>query len=260
MDKVLKIGHSYNLGDLVTILPGLQALWKTKGIKTAIYQRLGLKREEHALKDAQGDSICMDTSGYENIKPLLESQEYVESFNIWCGESVDWNFDKVRDSNSIPIPASDIHWWNFFIFPELQCDLSEPWIHVKPDNFLGERILVNMTDRYRNPYITYYFLKEYQDRLDFIGTIAEWEKFQKQWDLNIDRYECANFLDLAKVLKGCRFFIGCQSFAWHVANSMAVPRILEACSSFPNTLPTTKNGFAYLHQEALEFLFHKLNS
>jgi hypothetical protein len=268
LNKILKIGHYYNSGDLITILPGFQKLFKEKGIKTEIYQKVGLKSmfyegAEYPFKDSDGDSVAMSEYMFEMIKPLMESQPYVSGFYKWEGESVDWDFLQTRDSRIIPLPNSDIHFWPFFVFPELSCDLSENWII----NFKGidkmpishsDKIVINRTERYTNPYINFFFLKEYENNIVFVGTEKEHSIFCQKNKLNIYHWKSPDFLWLAVLIKKCKFFLGNQSMCWHIADAMHVPRILEVCGSFPNTLPTGKNGYAFLYQEALELYFKKL--
>ena len=259
MDNFLKIGHSYSIGDLISALPGFQKIYREFGTKVIVYQRLNFPNERrHVAKDRDGDSVCMDHAIFNLLRPLLIAQEYICDFIVWEGQPVDWNFDTVRDSVSIPIPNSDIHWWNMFIFPDLQCDLSIPWLKIEPSELSKGKIVINITNRYRNAYIDYYFLEKHVDRTIFVGTTDEYQEFKTRWGLNISYYQCDNFCDLASFIAGCDLFIGVQSACWHMAEAMGIKRILEVCAEFPNTIPKTNNGYAYLHQKTLEILFNKL--
>jgi ADP-heptose:LPS heptosyltransferase len=121
-----------------------------------------------------------------------------------------------------------------------------------------KKIIINRTQRYNNPYINYFFLKNYENDLVFIGTKKEGELFNKQYELNIEIVEESDFLRVSKLIESCRFFIGNQSICWHIADALKVPRLLEVCSQFPNTFPTGKDGYVFLHQQSLELLFDKL--
>ena len=117
------------------------------------------------------------------LKPLLEYQEYIDGVVEWKGEKVDFDTIYTRDSRVIPIPNSDLYHWVFFVFPQMACDLSEDWIRLPPnensfhDIVTSEHAIINRTARYTNPYINYYFLKEYQDRIIFSVTEDEHKKF-----------------------------------------------------------------------------------
>jgi hypothetical protein len=274
--NIFKLGHWYNLGDLIVCLPGLQHLYRKHGIKTHIYQKIGLpassydrhqypelNEPEHPVKNNEGQQVSMNIEMFEMVKPLIEYQPYIDGMSVWEGESVTFNSIVTRDSRMIPIPASDLHHWMFFMFPQLSCDLSEKWLELPPngnvfnDLIVSDHIIVNRTRRFTNPYINYYFLKDHQDKLIFAGTEDERKRFNSDFNLNIPRLNVSNFLELAQAINHCRFFVGNQSFCWHISNSLQHKRILEVCASFPNTLPTGKDGRAFLHQEALEIHFNE---
>jgi hypothetical protein len=264
----LKILHHYNSGDLISILAGLQAFHKETGRKTIIYQFLNLPAfyydgTNHPTKH-DGYQVCMNQEIFDMMKPLLLEQEYIEGFEVYKGEAVDLDFQITRDRKYIPMPYGDIYHWSWTVFPQLACDLSEKWlgIHKKMDalDIYLNKIVVNFTERYRNPYITYYFLRQYQKNIIFLGNIEEHKKFCEQWDLKITHVTVENFVELAHLIDNCKFFLGNQSFCFHVANAMKMPRILEVCSQFPNTLPNGKDGYSFIYQDALTFYFDKLNS
>ena len=265
--EFLTIKHSYAGGDLLTILPGLRHVYKETGKKWIIYQRIDFELFYYegmipATVNDEGKAVSMNRKHFEMLKPLLLAQDYIEDFREWKGEKCDIDMEKSRDLRTIPIPYSPLHYWAFFIAPELQCDLAEAWLDVPQCDVstwnISDKILINRTQRYTNPNIHYYFLKQYEQHLIFTGTKTEHELFCKAWDLNIPYLEINNFLDLAQCIQDCRFFIGNQSCPFHIADAIKKPRILEVCSQFPNTFPTGKDGYAFVYQEALELYVHKL--
>jgi len=263
----LSVKHSFAGGDLITLLPGLRHVYLKTGKKWVIYQRVGFEGfyYEGAIPstvDSEGRCVTMNKAHFEMLKPLILSQEYIADFVEWKGEKVDIDTDKSRDSRAIPIPYSPLHWWNFFIAPELICDLSERWLNVLCATVSGgnitEKIIINRTERYNNPYIHFYFLKPYEKDILFIGTPKEYAIFCDKWQLEIEYLPVNDFLEAAQYLSNCRFFVGGQSLLFHVSDAMKIPRILEVCAPFPNTFPTGKLGFAYVNQESFELLFDKL--
>lgn len=266
MPNSIRIKHSFNAGDLIVLLPGLRHIYLTTGRKSIVYQRLNLEFSNYAGMvhpiQAANNPVCMNEEMFSRLKPLIEYQTYIEKFEIWTGQPYDWDIDDTRDSNAIPIPAGLIHTWAWGKFPEMSCDLSVPWVSVpiqslKKDSYKG-KIIINRTQRYTNPYATYFFLKHYQDRLLFAGTETEHILFCKQWGLEIERIEIDNFLQLAQIMQWSKGGIYNQSFCFHLADSMKTRRILELCTTFPNTFPTGAHGDGFYHQKSLELYFDKL--
>lgn len=251
---ILKVRHSFNAGDLITILPGIQHLYKTKNIKTVFMQRLSFPAfyyhgAEHPVKN-EGEQVCMNEGMWNMMLPLLKSQEYIEDAFIWEGQSFGLDFDLSRDRKLIPMPNGSIHHWPWFLMPDLSCDLGIPWINC--NTVANNSIIVNFTERYRNPHLSYYFLKDYD--VKFVGTDKECDLFCKQNNLSLEYIQICDFKELAEVIKGAKLFIGNQSFCWHLADAMKVKRILEVCTAFPNTFPTGANGYAVIYQDAMELL------
>lgn len=270
MEDFLLVKHTYNAGDLLTLLPGLQHIHNQSGRKSIIFQHLDFPAFYYEgayspVRDKEGQQVCMNKEMFDRLYPLIMSQPYIKDFRIWNGEKVEINIDLTRDSRVIPMPAGLIHYYAFSKFPELACDLSKKWIHFPPTDRgmaykkkYSDKILINRTHRYTNPYISYHFLKEYEDRLLFIGTPGEHQSFCSQFDLQIKHDQVDNFQQLARAMKFCKGGLFNQSFCWHLADSIKIHRVLELCSGFPNTFPTGANGHAFYHQDALEYHFHQI--
>lgn len=306
MAEFITYKHSFNAGDLLTVLPGIQHLYRQTGQKAIIYQRLDLPADyghnnPHPVQ-SDGRQVCMNREMFEMCKPLLEAQEYVERFEIWRGEKVDIDYDLTRQHSQMPLPGGSIHHWPSLIYPQLECDLTELWINVGvPQRPLAweielaainptitiedairifqqtgtilyksheirkchyshcfNKIIINRTERYQNPYIDFNFLKQYADILVFVGTPQEYNIFCQQWSIEPAYLHVENFLELGWALSVCKFFVGNQSFCWHLADGMKILRILEVCTQYPNTFPTGANGHSFVTQNALEYQFNQL--
>jgi hypothetical protein len=263
----VKIKHSFNAGDLISIMAGLRQLYCNTGRKIEIYQRLNLpafyyEGQVNSTFDGKGVSVCMNEQMFYMLKPLMESQEYVSSFNIWKGEKVDLDYDLCRDSRAVPMPNGLLHVWSEALFPETTANLSISWLRVEEysikKDFYKDKIIINRSHRYQNPYITYFFLKEHQDRIIFSGTDSEHEDFCTKFDLQIGKLHVDNFYQLAQIISWCKFGIYNQSMNFHLANAMHTPRILELCGAFPNTFNYGANGRHFYHQSALQYHYHQL--
>ena len=266
MTDFIKVKHSFNAGDLLTIMPGLKQLSLDTGKKFVIYQNLNFPsyyydNQVNSTVDANGKSVCMNTDIFRRMKPLIEFQDYIQSFEVWEGQEVDLNYDITRDRKSIPMPYGDIHTWAESVFPQTSTDLSKPSITIgnpKYEYLYANKIIVNRTQRYTNPYVTYHFLKPFEKDILFSGTKMEHQDFCLKNKIDVELLETVDFLELAQAILTCRFGVYNQSLHWHIADSIKTKRVLEVCAMFPNTFTTGANGYNSFNQESLEYYFHKL--
>lgn len=263
----IKSVKSYtNPGDAIAALCGIKHYCKENDCKVIFYQQLYVKNDyyvgaNHPTKDEMGNMVCCNEEMFYMMKPLFEYQDYIESFDIWKGQEVTFDLGLPRTDAFINIPHGAIQNWDGLLYSEFQgADISQEWIKCpKWETANSGKIAINFTERYRNQYTHFYFLKPYEKELIFFGTEKEHEHFTKKWGLNIKHVMVADFLDLASLLKSCKFFLGNQSMMWNLCQSMQVPRILEICHQFPNCIHGIgKNSYGYLTQDKLEKNFKKL--
>jgi hypothetical protein len=282
--KVLTYLHNCNSGDLICALPGIREAYRKYGKKAVICQVLDMPGHYmpgliHSVKDGKGEQVTMNQRMFDMLKPLLLAQDYIEDFQVYLDQKIDIDLTIIREwvigteeepdakphtvipaKQFVNIPNMALPGWTMLAYPNMACDLSEPWISVPDgDQQFPEYILFNRTQRYMNEKIDYSFLKKYDNEILFTGTEVEHWKFCTDFKLNFPRLIIDDFLELAQVMKSCRFFVGNQSFPWNLANAMGIPRILEMCSYAPNCQPFIgKDNLGFLHQVPLEYDFDLL--
>lgn len=264
MPEFFSIKHSFKSGDLISVLPGLQHIYQQKGKKWKIMQRLNMPEflDQKSGQYIIDDHPCMNTRMFDLLKPLLESQEYIESFEKWTGQQVDIDIDLSREMAAIPMPSGIMHMWPWMVAPEFSCDLSIPWIKVNPLGYcnttkgikkLSDYMIFSRTERYINPYISYFFLKEYEDRIIFSGSIEEHKRACESWGIDLPLIITDDFLELARAIGSCKVYLGNASLGWHLADSQKVTRIIELSRVIPCTFPTGADGYGFYSQSVLEF-------
>jgi hypothetical protein len=67
-----------------------------------------------------------------------------------------------------------------------------------------------------------------------------------------------DFLEFARIIAGCKFFIGNQSFPYAVAEALKVNRALEVCFECPNVIPEGPNGYDFCYQPQFEKIVKQL--
>lgn len=281
--KTLTYLHNCNSGDLLCALPGIRAAFRKFGKKAIICQVLDFPGHYmpglvHSVKDAKGVQVTMNQRMFDMLKPLLLAQDYVEDFQVYTNQKIDIDLTIIRESvlcdednpevppkiiaakQFVNIPNLALTTWIMHAYPAMACDISEPWIETPGLTVIYKKyILINRTERYINPSIKYSFLKKYQDDILFTGTEKEHQLFCKEFGLDFNRLQVDDFLELAEIMKLCRFFVGNQSFPWNLANAMAVPRILEMCSYAPNCHPFIgKDNYGFYQQLPFEYYFEEL--
>ena len=261
MAKNIKVKTSSPSGDLISFLSGFKQLHKLHGKRIKIYQHLNVVGESyagasHPYFDGNDNPVLFNEYAFKMMGPLLLSQPYIDDFVVYQGEQVDFDMDKIRQEIFTNQPKGSLNRWFFYAFPEMANNLADPWLYVNP--IYNNRIIINFTERHRNPYVNYFFLNEYKDKILFAGLEKEYELFQKQNNLEIDYLQVEDFYQLAQAIAGCKFFMGCQSFCFQLAESMKVPRILEIFPVLPNVIPIGDHAYDAYHQSAIEFYFKKL--
>ena len=261
--------HNCNAGDLICALPAIRSAHRKCGKKAVIYQQLNVPGHYyegaiHSVRDESGVQVTMNLHIYNMLRPLLLAQDYIADFLVFEEGMINKNdivdLTKIRDKVNVNIPYGSLLSWIPLLAAPLACDISEPWIDfVGLNDIAKNRILINRTQRYTNPAIKYDFLKKFQSELLFVGTELEHALFCKENDLNFPRLEIDNFLDLAEIMKMCRFFIGNQSFPWNLANGLGISRILEQCYYAPNCQAFIgPENYGFLSQPNLEYFFEEL--
>jgi hypothetical protein len=262
MQNTLKYKSSSPAGDLMSFMAGIKKLWEDTGKKAIIYQRLdmpgaGTDTSIHPYRNKFDEPVCMNRYMLEMLYPLIVSQEYVEDYVVYAGEEVDVDFDLIRMERYTNQPRGSLNRWFNYVFPQMASDLSVPWLTISPNK--TDKIIINFTQRYRNHLINYFFLKEHQDKVVFVGLKEERDLFCSTWNIDIPHLEIHDFYQLATLIAGCKFFLGNQSFCYQLAEAMKAPRILEISPHLPNVIPTGKNGYDFYHQGSLDYYFNKLN-
>jgi hypothetical protein len=264
MSEFVRYKTSSPAGDLISYLPGMRQIYRESGKKAIIYQRInmvggGYVGSLHPFKDEFGDPVCMPEMMFDMLRPLLLSQEYVEDFIVYTGQQIDTDMDKIRMEIFTNQPKGSLNRWPAYAFPNMATDLSEKWLNSPTTlTFYTDNVFLNYTHRYRNHSINYFFLKKYESKLVFAGLPEERDLFCKQWALDIPLLNVIDFLELTYWINGCKFFAGCQSFCFQLAEGLKVPRILETFPLMPNVIPIGEHAYDYYHQQSCEHYFSLL--
>lgn len=262
--------HSVNPGDLVGAMGAIKKFYDITKRKAIVAQSTSMiaayyQGATHPTTNADGVNVCCNDAMWEMLKPLIESQYYIHSFEKYSGQQIDIDFDVIRGKTFVNMPNGALPSWIPIAFPDLAFDMSKPWIEldgkcpVYIKKQVSSKAIINFTERYRNGVIDYFFLKSYASDLVFAGTEREHWLFCQKWQLDIPRLEVKNFLDLAYAIKESRFILANQSLNWNIAEAMKTPRILEICQFAPNCqMMIGEDSYGFYHQVGVEYYFRVL--
>ena len=250
--KEINFLHSGHLGDLIYALPVIKELAKDHVCRFYIQVNKKMPVEYH--KHPAGN-VYIDDRMLNLFLPLMKEQKFIHKVEKYNNQEIDINFDIFREL-PVNFTFNSPRW--YFQITGIQVDLTDPYLDVKPHDEIKNKIIIHRTFRHRNQFINYKFLQKYKD-LIFIGIKDEYEDLKKDIK-NLDFYNCKDYLDMARVIKSCKFFIGNQSVAYPMAEALKVPRILEAEPLFPVVQPIGKNAFDFYFQPHFEKWCEHLNN
>lgn len=278
--------HFCNIGDMISAMIALKKYHEKTGIKVNFYQQIDVQADyyagaTHPTLDSENRMVMCNKKMWDMVKPLILSQEYISDADVYNGQHITIDTTIIRGNIFVNMPHQAIQQWLFIAFPDLATDISKPWVFINekevslegcalfysdnPDvpfslGNLRDKIIINFTERYRNHAIDYFFLKKYQDKIIFSGTDKEYLIFTKKWGLQIPYLIVNDFLQLASILKQCKFVLSNQSFIWNLCEAIKIPRILELCQYAANCQAFVgEKSYGFLNQTGLQFYFHDLN-
>lgn len=255
---------SGNCGDTIGAVPAMREFYRKTGIKPILYLRKNIPAwyydgAVHPVKDETGKNVMLNDAMIAMLTPLLKAQPFFEDVKTWVDEEIGCDLDQIRETY-VGMPGLSLNRWFFYVYPDLACDLSKPWLEVpNSDKDLAKgKIIITRTERYTNPHINYSFLKPFEDELIFSGTMREYNVFCMTYDLNIKKLTVDNFLTLAQAIKQSRFHITNQTMANQISQGIFHPSILEVCGFAPNCIQTGEDRYDFMNTPALEYYFNYL--
>jgi len=250
----LNINHSGNIGDIVYALPTIKRIYELTGAAINLYLKTGMPNLFPEFMSHPLGNQRLNQEMVYMITPLIAEQGYVKKCEVYNGQDIQIDLDFFR-SNIIPANNTNIGRWCGYV-TGVSPQLHKSWLKVSPNQHYSDKIVVARSSRYRNTNIDYSFLKKY-DNLAFVGVSSEFHDMRKSIP-NIEWVEADDFLKLAQVIAGCKFFIGNQSFPYSIAEGLKIPRILEACYKINNVIPEGENAYDFFFQEHFQSLVEEL--
>ena len=247
----LNFVHSGHLGDLIYSFPVVKEISKRR--KCNFFVRINKKMPVNYPNHPSGN-VYLDERIVNLLLPLLRNQSFINKCGIYKGEVIDIDLDLFREV-PIDIRFHSVRW--YMHLTGVQTDMDTPFLESDNHNSIKNNIIIVRSPRYRNDFINYNFLNHIKEKIICIGLKQEFEDLKRNIK-HLEFYDCKDFLELSKIIKSSRLFIGNECFAYSIAEGLKVPRLLEASPDFPVVYPIGKKGYDFYHQIHFEKLFKKL--
>ncbi|MBI3138991.1 MAG: hypothetical protein HYZ15_10430, partial [Sphingobacteriales bacterium] len=244
--------HFGLIGDIIYAIPAMKAL--AGGRKIHLHLQINQKTlYKKSMKHPNQGKILTEKS-VAMLAPLLLAQPEFAVCDILTDQPVDYDLDEFRNY-PFDYNTNHICRWYFHMYG-ITADLGQPWLKVNPDLSFKNEIVIARSFRYRAPGISYGFLRTYP-AITFVGLKEEYEDM-KQVIPGLKYRAVNDFLEFARVIAGCKFFIGNQSFPFALAEGLKVKRVLELCFECPNVIPEGKDAYDFCYQPQFEKIVGEL--
>lgn len=126
---------------------------------------------------------------------------------------------------------------------------NRPWLEIdEPMHVDGLPVVVCRTERYRNYQFPWHqVFRKYFGKILFVGHHHEWETCCSMWG-HLPFCETETVLDLARLIAGCRLFIGNQSLPLAIAEGFKQNVLMESWPKLPDTIWIRPNSVAWLNK------------
>jgi 2-polyprenyl-3-methyl-5-hydroxy-6-metoxy-1,4-benzoquinol methylase len=229
--------HSGDFGDIIYALPTIRALgggklvigpspWKTRLVFTQAHVDI--------------------------LLPLLRLQPYIQGveFSETVPPGVDVDLNRFREYlvTEHERTAEGVRRLNLaeaqlyaLKLPLDEC--STAWLTIdQPEPIPNRPVLIHRSARWRNSSFPWdLVMKRHGHQALFVGLESEHQDFVKDWG-DLPFQPTHDFLELARLIAGCRLYIGNQSLPYAICEGLKHPSVLEVWPEGPNCLFNRKNA------------------
>ena len=229
--------HSGDFGDIIYSLPAIRALGGGHlliGPTTRYATRLKMTAEM-----------------IEIIAPLIRLQPYIRSVTFSEPTEVSYDLNRFRDyllAESELIARgqprrnlAEAHLLTFRL-PLEEC--YRPWLLVdQPQHIEGRPVLIHRSARWRSLDFPWERIMQIHGKqAAFVGLEQEYFDFVAEYGF-LPYMPTANFLELARLIAGCKLYVGNQSLPYSLAAGLHKESLLEVWPDGPNCFFPRKNAF-----------------
>lgn len=232
--------HSGNCGDVIWAVPTVRALSSEQDASASLFLMTNVLADYYKGATHPCGKFRMTERVANALTPLLKAQPYLKDVKVWEKEPIDVDLDLFRNTG-VKMDRGNIGRWYGYAF-DVQLDLGKPWLFVEPDNSFNGKLVIARSQRYHGEKLWYKDLEKYKPI--FVGLPEEYAEFSQLCQCTY--VETKDFLELARIIAGCKAFVGNQSCPFAIAEGLKVPRALEVCPWAQNVIPEGDNCYDFI--------------
>jgi hypothetical protein len=211
------------LGDFIHSLVVCKFNWEFFGYKADLYISNDAGHFEKGLEFT-----------YNDLKPILEKQEWLNSFNIYNGEIIDVNLTRFRQSRFLYTTN-----WIEIYFKEFFDDMMPPneysWIELEKDETLSDTLVINrsmkpMSEKTKGVYQG--VLNEFEKKVFICFDESQYQTFPLKDQCEMLKVN--SLYEFFAKINGSKLFIGNQSGPMSWATAMNIRRGIELLATIDN--------------------------
>jgi hypothetical protein len=211
------------LGDFIHSLAVCKFNWDFFGYKADLYISNAGESFEKGLDFT-----------YNDLKPILEKQEWLNSFNIHTDEQIDVNLSRFRQSRFLYTTN-----WLEIYFNEFLDGITPPkefkWIEMDKDELLSDTLIINrslkpMSEMVKGVYQS--VINEHQKKAFICFDEEQYNQFPLKNQCELIKVD--SLYEFFKKINSAKLFIGNQSGPMAWATSMNVSRGIELLATMDN--------------------------
>jgi len=173
---------------------------------------------------------------YKDLKPILEKQEWLNSFKIYDNQSIDINLYTFRQSRHLYTTN-----WIEVYFKEFLDGINPPteykWIDMDKDDSLSNTLLINRSNKPFTPQVSEIYRQiinnnSHLEKVFICFDESQYENFGFKDDFKLLKVN--TLYDFFEKINSCGLFLGNQSGPMGWATSMNAPRIIELLARIDN--------------------------
>jgi hypothetical protein len=171
------------------------------------------------ISNAVGDLFTYGLErAYNDLKPLIMSQPYIQEFAIYKGEPVHVNLSKWRNGPHL----YRMNWFTMFQ-QEFGVSLGRfPWLAYgqSDSRFAGKTVISTSSRRFPSEYKGLGAIIDISNTVFVAFDTSDYDFFVAKTGIHIPVHVCGSLEDMVSVIRGCKHFIGNLSSPLAIAYSL----------------------------------------